>query len=185
MSLINVSDGIPSLQKRLHWIGIGLVKEAAELPVPSYSMSGLLQANSSKNWIFLSVPNALIRGAFQALDEPGVELPPSGPDGLLNAHISVMRPEELDMIGGIDKITERGKRFRYKIGSLVTVTPGGWPEMSKCWMFRIHSPELQALRRSYGLTSLPNDGKFDFHTTVAVRRKNVLGRNVNRKGTDQ
>jgi hypothetical protein len=49
-------------------------------------------------------------------------------------------------------------------------------------MLRVHSPELQELRRSYGLSSLPNDGKFDFHITVAIRRKNVLGRNTVSKG---
>ena len=26
-------------------------------------------------WVLLSVPNALVRGCFAALDEPGVELP--------------------------------------------------------------------------------------------------------------
>jgi hypothetical protein len=86
------------------------------------------------------------------------------------------------MPGGPDKVTERGKQFRYSIGRLMEVVPDGWADMAKVWFLKVHSPDLQALRRSYGLSSLPKDGKYDFHVTCAVRRKKVLGRNDSRKG---
>jgi hypothetical protein len=41
------------------------------------------------------------------------------------------------------------------------------------WALQVASPELAALRKSYGLSPLPN-GDHPFHITVAVRRTNVL-----------
>lgn len=146
----------------------------------SYGLKGKLYKSKS-GWILMQVPNALVRGAFEALAEPGIELPPSGSDGRLNAHVSVIRPEELDTIGGADQITERGQEFAYTLGSVRTVTPHGWSGMSKCWMIDVKSPDLEKLRKSYGLTAKPNDNKFNFHITIAVRKKNVLGPNSVRK----
>jgi len=180
MGLIPLTDGPSRVMTRLYDLGRHL-KEAGDTE-PSYALSGMLYAIPN-GWVILSVPNALVRGVFDAMDEPGVELPPSGEDGKLNARISVFRPEEVEQLGGIDKITERGKRFAYSIGRLETVEPAGWPAMSRAWLLRVHSPELQNLRRSYGLSSLPNDGKFAFHITVAVRRRGVLGRNDTGKGS--
>jgi hypothetical protein len=122
----------------------------------------------------LEVPNSLVRGAFSALSVPGIELPVRESTGQLNAHISVMRKEEVDAIG--KKITETGKLFRYRLGGLQEVRPHGWPEMEKVWLLRVRSPELSKLRVSYGLPPLPvrNRKVLQFHITVAVRRKGVL-----------
>lgn len=174
-SILTAYDGVSLVQRRLFELGRSFLKEAS-VPEPSYSLSGMLYVTPG-GYGMLSVPNAIVRGVFNAMDEHGVELPP-GPDGKLNAHITVFRPEELEMIGGPEKLTERGKRFYYRIGGLTTVdNPGGWQEIARVWMLRVHSPELQALRRSYGLSGLPNNGKYEFHITCAVRRKGVLGRN--------
>ncbi len=181
MSLLRVTDRPPAWAAVFFQMGSELVKQAGA-PELTYNLSGRLML-SAGDWIILSVPNALVRGVFSAMDEPGIELPPSGPDGNLNAHISVIRPEELAMLGGPEKITERGKSFTYTLGRIYSVEPEGWAEMSRVWYVRVHSPELQALRRSYGLSGLPNDGKYDFHVSVAVRRKKVLGRNDTSKAT--
>jgi hypothetical protein len=178
-SILRVYDGQPRWEQAIAELGQRFVKEAAETK-PAYNLVGTLYLSSS-GWIMLSVPNALVRGIFAAMNEPGIELPPSGETGQLNAHVSVLRPSEIDMIGGPDKITERGKQFHYSLGRLVEVEPEGWPEMAKVWFVRIHSPALQFFRRSYGLSSLPNDGKYDFHVSVACRRRGVLGRNDVRK----
>jgi hypothetical protein len=156
----------------------GLLINKVAAPSPSYSMAGRLYLSES-GYILLAVPNALVRGTFDTLDEQGIELPPSGPGGKLDAHITVIRPEELEQIGGADKITERGHSFNYSLGGLKTVVPAGWKEMSKCWMLKVKSPELEKLRKSYGLSKLPERGgkSMDFHITIAVRRKNVLGPN--------
>lgn len=137
----------------------------------THALSGELYATPG-GWLLLRVPNALVRGAFDALDENGAQLPLY--NGKLNAHISVMRPEELARIGGVDKVTERGHHFHYTLGPVKEVEPAGWKEMSKVWFIEADSPELKELRKSYGLSPVPDGGDKPFHITVAVRKKNVL-----------
>lgn len=180
MDLLNPFAAPPPYELAWAVLGAARCKDAADV-FPSYSLSGQLYAAPS-GYVLLAVPNALVRGAFSALDVSGVELPPSGPEGGLNAHVTVFRPEEVAQLGGIDRITERGKRFAYTLGRLVEFTPDGWPDMDRCYAILVHSPALQELRRSYGLSSLPNEGRHAFHVTVAVRRRGVLGRNDKAKG---
>jgi hypothetical protein len=153
-----------------------ILKQAAPAET-SFGLAGRLFVSSS-GWLLLSVPNALARGAYDALQEQGVELPTKD-DGKFNAHISVMRPEELESIGGPDKITERGHTFRYTLGRVKTVEPEGWPEVGRVWLIEVYSPELQTLRKSYGLSPLP---KHPFHITIGIRRRNVLYANDVKKG---
>lgn len=141
--------------------------------VPAYNLAGTLYRSQS-GWLLLSVPNAFVRGVFAAMREPGAELPPGHNGGPMEAHVSVMRPEELARIdGGADAVTERGKQFHYSLGRLAEVRPRGWPEMEKAWVVEVRSPELKALRRSYGLSGLPHNDQFAFHVTVAVKRRAV------------
>ena len=152
-------------------------KQAADA-VKVRALSGKLYLSKS-GWLLLSVPNAIVRGLFDALDEPGAELPLNG-EGKLEAHVSVVRPEELAMVpGGAAAITERGHAFRYSLEDIRTVEPAGWPEMSRVWFCRVSSPELQKLRKTYGLPPLPvrNGQELPFHLTIARRRKAVLYHN--------
>lgn len=142
------------------------------IPTLSYGLRGKLYL-SSTGWIMLSVPNALGRGCYDSLREPGKELPGER-EGGYNAHISVMRPEELARIGGSDKIDERGHEFSFTLGPVREVTPVSWDGVSKVWYVEVHSPELEALRKSYGLTPLPNENRYKFHITFAIRRRGVL-----------
>lgn len=135
----------------------------------AYVMTGRLY-KSHTGYVLLSVPNALVRGIFDTLEGPGLELPPAMGGRDLNAHITVMRPEEIDA----EKVSERGHTFRYTLGGLREITPAGWRDFSKAWIIEVKSPELQNLRKSYGLSRLPKDNQHQFHITVAVRRKNVL-----------
>lgn len=146
----------------------------------SYDMTGRLYL-SSNGWALLSVPNAIVHGVFDTLGEPGAELPPGNDDGRFNAHISVMRPEEIEeYLTEPGKLTERGHSFRYSLGHLKSFVPAGWPEMSKCWAIEVKSPELEKLRKSYGMPPLP---KYPFHATVAVRKKRVLYGNETSKAS--
>lgn len=166
----NMSLVQPFLSEReiAYKMGYRAVKTAGDAEV-SLGLGGRLYASKS-GWILLSVPNDVVKGLFASLQEQGVELPPS-PNGVLNAHISVMRKDELNGIGGPDRITERGKIFRYTTGRIKTCVPDGWDGMSRVWFLEVYSPELQNLRKSYGLSPLP---KYPFHITIGVRRKNVL-----------
>jgi len=149
-----------------------LEKQGADTPDLSYGLTGRLYLSQS-GWLMLSVPNALGRGAFQALNAPGVELPVQGSSGQYNAHISVMRPEEVLKCGGPDKVLERGKEFSFTLGPVREVNPDGWDEMERAWFIQVRSPDLEKLRKSYGLSALPSNNKYDFHITFAVRRKHV------------
>lgn len=156
--------------------------KSANDPETAHSLSGRLYATRD-NWILLSVPNSLVRGAFDALHEPGIELPYH--NNKLNAHISVMSPEDIEHIGGIDKITERGHQFHYTLGPIRQVVPKNWRGVSKVWFIEVKSKELQDLRKSYGLSPTPNDGKFSFQITIAKRMKNVLKNNNLSKSSEE
>ncbi len=158
-----------------------LSKSGAAVGVNHY-LSGRLYVSKS-GWLLLSVPNALVRGVFDAMSAPGVELPtagklnvPNAKPELLNAHISVMTAEEVSKIGA-DKITERGHMFHYALGPIKEITPKNIDGISKVWAVQVASPELAALRKSYGLSALPNEDH-SFHITVAVRRAGVLLNNA-------
>lgn len=167
-------DAPSRLTRTLEAVGQHLVKAGGDA-VPAYDLVGTLYRGPG-DYVLLSVPNALVRGVFSALHAPGAELPPGYHGGPFTAHITVFRPDETALVGGADRISERGKQFTYSLGRLVTVVPEGWAGVSKAYLLTVHSPALQALRRSYGLASLPNQGKFAFHIACAVIRRGVLGR---------
>jgi hypothetical protein len=179
MSLLSVNSDLPQHHLAMFEAGVKLANDAA----PAYNLAGMLYVSYSKGkpWLLLSVPNAMLHGIFQAMDEPGIEEPVDSDNQRVNAHITVMRPEELDSLGGPDAITERGKRFNYTVGRLISFEPTGWANVSRVWALRVHSPELQLLRRTYGLSSLPSEGKFDFHITCAIRRRGVTARSETAK----
>lgn len=133
-----------------------------------YPLEGRLYVSRS-GWVLLSVPNRLVQGAYTSLREPGAELPKNR-RGVLQAHISVMHPSELEAIGGPDRLVERGRTFRYTLDRLESVKPLN-PNWERVWMLRAYSPELEQLRKSYGLSPRPNQNRFHFHITVAVRPK--------------
>jgi len=142
-------------------------KQAADRPPLSYGMKGKLYL-SRTGWLLLDVPNAIGNGAFQALDEPGVEQPKQDSSGQYNAHISVARPEELEEIGGPEGIKERGKMFGFNLGVVREITgPAGWQDVSKCWVLEAKSPDLMEFRRNLGI----GEPKFPFHVTFAIRKK--------------
>ena len=158
----------------------GWLSKSAKTAGAEYHLSGRLYLAKS-GWLLLSVPNALVRGVFDAMSPAGVELPlagtmnvPNVDKELLNAHISVLTADEVASIGA-NKINERGHSFKYALGHVKELTPSNIDGVSKLWAIQISSPELSALRKSYGLAALPKDEAF--HITVAVRRKNVLRAN--------
>jgi hypothetical protein len=166
----------------LGWLYRAGNKQAAT----GYPLAGRLYLAKS-GWLLLSVPNALVRGVFDALVEPGVELPTAGVfnvpnvDGhIVNAHISVMTADEVAAIGA-DNISERGHMFGYTLAGLKEIDVKNVAGVSKVWAVQVTSQPLAALRKSYGLSALPNTDQ-PFHITVAARRKGVLLDNGKSKG---
>jgi hypothetical protein len=62
---------------------------------------------------------------------------------------------------------ELGHEFAFEVEGLYSVRPDTWPEVEEVWFLKVHSPELEALRKKYFLTSLPNG--HSFHIVVAVK----------------
>lgn len=141
---------------------VHLTKAAAQV---SYALAGRLVY--SGGWLTLTVPAALVRGAYDALHEPGAELPTM-------FGIPVMSPQELDEIGGADKVTERGHSYTYSLGPVKEYEPG--EGLSKTYFIEVTSPDLKTLRQTYGLESYPR-GIYAFRLPIAVRRRGVLAAN--------
>lgn len=125
---------------------------------------------SATGYLMLQVPNSLALGAFYALDELGL-IPPSFKNKPFNAHITVMRPDEVERIGGMQKITERGRDFKYTITGGDSAPSQDAGDYSKYWFLTVSSAELSQLRRTYGLSSEPSK---PFHITFAARPRYVL-----------
>lgn len=156
---------------------LGCLYQGNKQAATSYPLSGRLYLAKS-GWLLLSVPNALVRGVYDAMTAPGAELPRAGVlnvpnvDGeLLNAHVAVMTADEVAGIGA-DKINERGHSFAYSLGQLKELDVRNIDGINKLWVLVVASPALSALRKSYGLSALPKDEPF--HITVAVRKRGVL-----------
>ena len=156
-----------------HGAAFAYLQKEAAVPEVAFSLTGKLYLSGS-GWLLLSVPNALVRGVFDALHEPGAELPLRS-DGQLEAHISIMSPDELQTIGGAGKITERGHEYRYSLGQLKSVEPNSWSGVARVWYCTVSSPALENLRKSYGLE--PRRNGYDLHITVAKRKARVLQNN--------
>jgi len=158
---------------------LGCLYQGNKQAATSYPLSGRLYLSKS-GWLLLSVPNALVRGVYDAMTAPGAELPIGEHSEVLNAHITVMTGDEVTKVGA-DKINERGHMFGYTLGSLKEIEPKSGSQLSKVWAIQVSAPLLSALRKSYGLSALPNDDE-PFHITVAVRKRGVLLDNGVAKG---
>ena len=141
-------------------------KLAAEA-VKVYPFAGRLRAGDN-GYVLLDVPNSLLYGAFAALDHAAAELPKR--NDTVRAHITVFRPDEVEQLGGVDKIVEISRRdlFYYTLGPVKTVNPADWDGVKRVWFIECESPGLEMLRQRYGLTAKPNNDQYEYHITFAV-----------------
>lgn len=149
-----------------------LIERESTMPIPQTRMSGELRLSDS-GWMLLDVPNKFVEGVFATINEPGITLPLSDEHngGKLNAHISVLNPDDVEAAGGEDKVkVYDGHRFHYQIGPLKMVVPQS-DTWAKVWYVTIVSPELEDFREALGLSRRPRNDEFDFHVTVAILPK--------------
>ncbi len=108
-----LNDPIADLvERRLYEAGqaAGYLAKAAGDATSTYALKGRLELSSS-GWLLMSIPNAIVRGLFAALDVPGAELPLR--DGVLNAHASIMTKDEVAKIGPtINEVIDAALRER-------------------------------------------------------------------------
>ena len=142
----------------------GLMNKSAE-HTSVHALAGRLQAGPNGN-LELTVPSSLIKGVFDALDEPGAEFVVR--NNRTESAIKVMTKEEVDKLGGTSHITERGHSYHYTLGPIVELPATG--DYDKLWAISIKSNDLEAIRRSYGLETSPQLG---FYIPVGCKKKKV------------
>jgi len=125
-------------------------------------------------WVLLKVHKGLPQAAYATLKGEGVDCEPHYDD----PHVSVLRGEEVrelikkygDQWQGAAKI---GQKMRFRLSKIVSLVPGGWPEMDRVWFIEVESPELEEYRKDLGFRNLPLQPKTGnevrFHVTFAVK----------------
>lgn len=157
---------IRSLERQIIRIRDSIVKTGSS-PKSTINLRGKLEYSEDSGWILLSVPNLLVRAFFASIDDNDIELPKNS-KGKLNAHISVMTPDDLRKAGGMDAVESHlGRTFLWGPKEMQEVVPDR-TDVSKVWFLKVDSPGLADFRKSLGLPPSP---RYPFHLTVAERPK--------------
>ena len=143
----------------MNWYKIAYKSRLISVP-----LKGILK-QTDDGYIYLSVSNDVIHGLFSLIDEENIEKALYGDIG---AHISVMNEDEFEEE---IKIGEIGKEFVFKLGKFHSTEPDGWDEMERVWFITCISPELEKLRKKYGLPKTYKNMGHEFHCTIAIRKK--------------
>lgn len=135
--------------------------------VGDLELVGSLYYDKQGDRITLSIPSYLIAGLFGAIGESGWQLP----EKHVRSGITVIGETELDKLGGPSIITERGKQFSYSIRPPKIVQLNGANGLEKACVLVVASPQLQKLRKSYGLSGPPEEGESKFYAVIAVKQQ--------------
>ena len=122
------------------------------------------------NYVYLNISNNVVNGLVSLIDYEGVEKPPYDLKSFNNvgAHISVIGTSEYED-NDLRCIQEVGKEFNFTFKNIKSTNPDGWDEMKKVYFVQVKSPELEKLRKKYGLPKLI-DGH-EFHITIGVEKQ--------------
>jgi hypothetical protein len=144
-------------------------------PVPGNSFllrslckgKGVLKQNK-QGFVYLDVDNHFINAMLPFLQLQGLVRPPyfnlfGTPEG---AHIAVI-PARESAFHYLTQFREIGQEFPFEIEGLYSLEPTLWPEVEQVWFFKVHSSNLETLRRRYFLTEKP--GGHSFHIAVAIK----------------
>ena len=166
LGLIKGAEWLKALNAEMFLFGQahGHMNKSAE-HTSVHALAGRLQAGPSGN-LELTVPSSLIKGVFDALDEPGAEFVVR--NNRTECAIKVMTKEEVDKLGGTSHITERGHSYHYTLGPIVELPATG--DYDKLWAISIKSDDLEDIRKSYGLETSPQLG---FYIPVGCKKKRV------------
>jgi len=171
LGIIKGAEWLKALHAEMFLFGQahGLMNKNAE-HTSVHALAGRLQAGPSGN-LELTVPSSLIKGVFDALDEPGAEFVVR--NNRTECAIKVMTKEEVDKLGGTSHITERGHSYHYTLGPIVELPATG--DYDKLWAISIKSNDLEDIRKSYGLETSPQLG---FYIPVGCKKKRVTEDNA-------
>lgn len=128
-------------------------------------LTGTLK-RTDDGFVYVNVPNDIINGFYYALEHDETIQPPyrdpkySG----IGAHISAFDSEEIK-----DRdITEVGRRIDYRTKGIFHVDPERG-KMARIWAVEVESPQLEEIRKRYGLSPLLRG--HPFHVTFAILKK--------------
>jgi hypothetical protein len=138
------------------------LKEVVDWARSNLSQTGTLQEGKD-GFVYLKVDDNYIHQLFPLLHRKNYEEPPyfrriDSP----GAHISVFYTDERNRIGRINEI---GQPFTFTINHIKTVPPGS----NEYLVLTVTSPELERLRKKYGLKPLLRG--HDFHITIAKKKE--------------
>jgi len=144
----------------------GLIKMAND--AVDVVFSGELR-QTEDGFVFVDVPDSVFEGLLPLLGE-NAERPPKNEKHYndIGAHITVMKRSEVE--DNNIKFKHVGKKVSYQMKGVKKVeNPDGWDSMESVWFISIESPDLQNIRRMYGLSPTIKD--HDFHITLGVKRR--------------
>lgn len=121
------------------------------------SNMGVLKQKEN-GFVYLDVSNDFIKEIVPLLEIPGEIRPRPTASRSIGAHISVFHEQEA--------ITPRelGCTFAFEVKEIRSFTLHTRDGLKKLWVIAVESPELEALRVSYGLS--PKLKGYDFHITL-------------------
>ena len=122
----------------------------------------LVIGDEIRNSIFKSMPN-----------DGNYELPD------YEAHVSVFDEEEVKEYFMDKTLLEEGKEFTFYMCNLAYCNPESWDEVEKLYMVQVYSPELEALRKKYNLTSKMHNNEHEFHITICTKMAKVANKVAN------
>ena len=123
--------------------------------------------NEHEGFLYLDVPDDIIEAFVKMIPNRGLDKPEvaTDPTDYVGAHISVMYAEETKRLK--KRVREIGEDFQYTLDKMYVTTPENWDDVQEVYFIAVKSPQLEGLRRKYGLR--PKLNGHDFHITVAVR----------------
>jgi len=129
------------------------------------ALKGIL-CQTTDGFVYVNVPNDIINGFYYSLGLDEVEQPPYRESKFngIGAHISVMNEKETEG----HEIPELGKTIKYWMKGVFEAEPEKG-RFKKIWAVEVHSPELEEIRKRYGLS--PKLWGHEFHITFGIQRK--------------
>ena len=136
------------------------------MPGKEVKLKGQLE-QTKDGFVYVDVPDEIVHGFSAAIDNPDTKKPPYWTKSFnkVGAHISVISKDDAKDLD----INEIGTEIEYTLDNMRHLNPAGWDEMSRVYFISVKSPQLESIRKKYGLPA--KDHGHEFHITVAVEPK--------------
>lgn len=121
----------------------------------------------SHGFVYVDLDDKYVHKLITFLTQDGFKEPPYfGNTDLVGAHITVASPEETERYR-LKEIQECGDVIPFTLKRCEVVHPPKWKEIDELYLIVVESPELDKIRKKYGLPKQ----EYDFHITIGVKPK--------------